>query len=40
MGPTAPPNYKDLLTKMDVNAGPPTASRAQQMMMMQQQQDD
>ena len=35
-GPAAPPNYKDLLTNMDV--GPPVASRAQQMMM--QQQDD
>jgi hypothetical protein len=41
MGPAAPPNYKDLLTKMDVNAGgPPAASRAQQMMMMQQQDDE
>lgn len=37
MGSTAPPNYKDLLTNMDVNAGGPPVSRAQQMMMMQQQ---
>lgn len=38
-GPSAPPNYKDLLTNVDVNArGAPPSRAQQQMMMMQQQQ--
>ncbi len=39
-GAAAPPNYKDLLNNMDVNAGNAGPSRAQQQMMMMQQQDD
>lgn len=42
VGPAAPPNYKDLLTNVDINSmASPAPSRAQQqMMMMQQQQED